>query len=116
MKPFSILKVLFVTYLLSAFLLLILAFCLYKFGLSSDKLKLGIMAIYGVSGFLGGFISGKVSGAKKYLWGAITGLCYFLVLFFIAIGINKGFDLDYGNVLIQFALCTGCGMLGGMLA
>lgn len=116
MKPFSILKVLFVTYLISAILLLILAFCLYNFGLSSDKLKLGVMAIYGISGFLGGFFSGKVSGAKKYLWGMLTGLCYFLVLFVIAIGINNGLDLDYGNVLIQFALCTGCGMLGGMIS
>lgn len=116
MKPLSIVKVLFVTYLISSILLLILAFILYKSGISSDKLKLGIMAIYGISGFVGGFMSGKISGTKKYLWGAITGLCYFIVLVLISIGINKGFNLDYGNVIVQFALCSGCGMLGGMLS
>ena len=116
MKPFSMVKVLFITYLVSAILLLLLAFALYKLGLSSDKLKLGIMAIYGVSGFLCGFLSGKISGTKKYLWGISAGLCYFSVLFVISIIINKGFNMDWGNVLVQFALCSGCGMLGGMIA
>lgn len=116
MKILSLAKVLFVTYLFSALLLIILAFGLYKFGLSSNKLELGIMAIYGLSGFFGGFVSGKIVDAKKYLWGILMGICYFAVLFLISVALNKGLDLNYKNVLIQFALCTGCGMLGGMLA
>lgn len=116
MKPLSIVKVLFITYLFSAVMLLVLSFFLYKFGLSSDKLKVGIIAIYGLSGFLCGFISGKISENRKYVWGIISGLCYFAVLFIISIGLNGGLNLDYGNVLLQLGLCTGCGMLGGMLA
>lgn len=116
MKPFAIIKVLFITYLFSACLLLMLAFGLYKFGLGSDKLRLGIMAIYGVSGFLAGFISGKISETRKYLWGMISGICYFLILLIVSVIMNKGFDMDFGNCLLQFGLCTGCGILGGMLA
>lgn len=116
MKPLAILKVLFITYLFSAVLLIILAFCLYKFGLGADKLQLGVMAIYGLSGFFGGFIAGKIAGEKKYIWGIILGICYFIVLGILSIIINGGFDLNYKNLLIQFALSTGFGMLGGMLA
>lgn len=116
MKPFAMVKVLFISYLFSACLLLLLAFGLYKFGLSSNKLKIGIMAIYGLSGFLGGFLSGKVSQKKKYIWGTLSGLCYFFILVLISILVNQGFNFEAGNVLLQLALCTGCGMLGGMLA
>lgn len=116
MKPFAVIKVLFITYLFSACMLFLLALGLYKFGFGSDKLRLGIMAIYGVSGFLGGFISGKISETRKYLWGIISGLSYFLVLFIISLVVNGGFEQEAGNVIVQLALCTGCGMLGGMLA
>jgi len=116
MKLLSIIKVVFITFLFSAVFLFILAFALYKFGLSADKLKLGIMLIYGLSGFIGGFIAGKTVESKKFLWGIVIGLAYFAVIFVISVVANKGLSLNYENVLIQLALCSGTGMLGGMLA
>lgn len=116
MKLFSVIKVLFITILFSFVMIFILSLALYKFGLSSDKLKLGVMAIYGLSGFLGGFIAGKLAGEKKYLWGIVQGITYFGVLFLLSICVNKGFDMNMKNMLIQMSLCTGASMLGGMLS
>ena len=116
MKIKSLLKVMFVTYLFSAVLLILLAAVLYKFGLSAQKLRLGVMAIYCLSGFLSGFLMGKIVQTKKYLWGVVTGLCYFAALAAVSLILHGDFQGNYKNILMQLALCLASGMIGGALA
>ena len=65
-------KTLFLMYLISGILLVFLAFFLYKFDLSEAVIKIGTIAVYIISGFLGGSFIGKQMQEKKYIWGLIA--------------------------------------------
>ena len=73
-------KVIFVTkcmlaaYILTAGLLLLLAFLLYRFGLSEKVVSVCIIAVYIIVTFLAGLIAGKRAGKKKFLWGLAMGV------------------------------------------
>ena len=76
----TILKILLAMYLVTGVLLLALATMLYKMQLSESAVSIGIVVIYVASGFLGGFLSGKVMKNRKFLWGMAMGCAYFLIL------------------------------------
>ena len=76
----------------------------------------GIVAIYVLSTFAAGFIMGKLKKSKKFIWGLLMGGIYFLLLFGISFGVYRSFEGNGTSVLTTFLLCTGGGMLGGMLA
>lgn len=116
MKAISMLKILFITYLCSALMIIVLSFVLYKFSLDSNKLSLGVILIYAISCFIGGFMSGRVSENKKYLWGIICGLTYVVILIILSFLINGNISMSLKNVLLQLGICTGSSMIGGMLA
>ncbi|WP_306480017.1 TIGR04086 family membrane protein [Mediterraneibacter sp.] len=103
-------------YIVTGLLLLILALMLYKFGLNEQNVNAGIVLIYVISTFSAGFVLGKLSGTKKFLWGLLAGMAYFLLLMLITLGIYHAFQGDVRNVLVTFLLCAGGGMLGGMIA
>ncbi|MBP3664752.1 MAG: TIGR04086 family membrane protein, partial [Tyzzerella sp.] len=97
-------------------LLFILTLLLYKFQWDEQMITAGIIAIYVISTFAGGFILGKLKGTRKFLWGLIMGILYFLLLFLISFGVYRSFDGNGTNVLTTLLLCMGGGMLGGMIA
>ena len=79
-KIFSLLKALAVSYIITAILLLITAFLMYKLGLGDTVIHLSIIIIHGISVFLGGFLTGKMVKEQKYIWGLMLGVCYVLVI------------------------------------
>lgn len=98
----------------TAVLMLFLAFLLFKFNLSDGVITAGIFIIYILSNFLGGFIIGKVRGEKKFIWGIIVGLVFFVslsILSFIVTGELYGSGL---RALGALASCVAGGMAGGM--
>lgn len=111
-----IIKALLASYIVTGILLFLLTFLLYKFDWDEQKVTAGIVVIYVLSTFVGGFILGKLKRVRKFLWGLIMGLLYFLLLFLISFGIYRSFDGNGTNVLTTLLLCAGGGMLGGMLA
>ena len=111
-----VLKSLLVSYLLTAGLLLLLSLLLYRFSLSERVVSVSITGIYIVVTFLAGFIAGKREGSRKFLWGLMMGILYFLVLAMVSIGVNRGISAFSMNFLTVLALCSGSGMLGGMLS
>jgi len=113
---FRILKALLTSYVITGLLLLILAFLLYQFQLSKSVVDIGIVAIYIISCFAAGFIEGKVMGTRKFIWGAILGLLYFMLLTVISLAVNRSFDGNSSNFVTTLILCTAGGMLGGMLS
>ena len=105
---------------ISGVLLLLLAWGLYKLDLSEAVVKIGIVAIYIGACFAGGFLIGRWMQDKKYLWGLLAGVLYFLLLFIVSVLLKKGMGEvvleEPTRVLTTFVLCTISAMAGGMLS
>ena len=115
-KAVDILKALLCAYVMTGILLLILTVLLYKAGLSEENINAGIILTYVISTFSGGFVIGKLAGVKKFLWGLLLGIMYFVLLLLISLGIYHSLQSDMMNLLTNFLLCAGGGMLGGMVS
>ncbi len=110
------LKALLSAYIITGFLLLFLAFLLYKFQLSEGKVNIGIIVIYALSSFLGGLLEGKMMKTRKFLWGAAAGFLYFAILAFISLAVSRGFAGGSSHFVTTLILCMAGGTLGGMLS
>ena len=115
-KAVDILKALLCAYVMTGILLLILTVLLYKAGLSEENINAGIILTYVISTFSGGFVIGRLAGVKKFLWGLLLGIMYFVLLLLISLGIYHSLQSDMMNLVTTFLLCAGGGMLGGMVS
>ena len=106
------LKSLLCAYVVTGIMLLILTLLLYKAGLSEENVNAGIILTYVISTFAGGF----VTGVKKFLWGLLAGILYFVLLLLISLGVYHSVQGELMNLLTTFLLCAGGGMLGGMVS
>lgn len=113
---FSILKAALIVILFTVIMLVLLAFILFKAGLSDSVIKYCIWAIYFFSNLIGGLLIGKAKGEKKFLWGFLTGLTYFILLSICSFIFTKGFYQDISAVAPALFCTLGGGILGGMLA
>lgn len=111
-----VLKNLLISYIVTGVLIVVLAFLLYKFALPKQVIGVGIIVIYIVSTFLGGLLLGKSMKVKKFLWGLLLGMGYFIILLIVSLMVNGGFQSLSGNIILTMILCGGSGMLGGMLS
>ena len=114
-QVFQVMKALLASYIVTGILLFVVTFFLYKFEWDEQMVTAGIIVIYVVSTFVGGFILGKIKKSRKFLWGLIMGVLYFALLFLISFGVYRSFDGNGTNVITTLLLCAGGGMLGGML-
>ena len=69
----DILKILFLMYVTTMILLLLLALVLFKMEPQEIVTKIWLIAVYIISGFLGGFLIGKRRKSRKFLWGCLMG-------------------------------------------
>lgn len=106
----------FVMFIISGLLLLLLALLLYKMELSESVVKIGIIVIYVLSGVAGGFLMGKIMKEQKFLWGLAAGAIYFILLFLISALVKGGFDMELTKVITTMILCGASGMAGGMIS
>lgn len=111
----------FLIFLLAAYLitfagLLLLSLLLYKIPLSDSAVNIGVVIIYTLSTFLASFLCGKKVKQKKFMWGLLLGIAYFLVLLLISFITNQSVGTLGSNALTAFIICAGAGTLGGMLA
>ena len=114
-KVIFITKCMLAAYVLTAGLLLLLAFMLYRFGISEKVVSLCIIGIYIAVTFLAGLIAGKRAGKRKFLWGLAMGVIYYAILVIVSLIVNRGPQDVAGNMATVFFLCAGSGMLGGMI-
>ena len=84
--------------------------------LSERAVEIGIIILYVVSVFTAGFIVGKLMKTRKFLWGMVEGLAYYLILFVLSMIMQKNLAMDGRELLTVFCICMGGGMLGGMLS
>jgi len=115
-KVMWMLKSLLASYIVTGLLLLGLTFLVYKFELDEQLVMGGIVAIYVISTFMGGYIIGKLTGVRKFVWGMIVGGIYFILLFLISYGVYREFNTNGLSAITTAILCIGGGTLGGMLS
>lgn len=115
-KIFTILKMTICMYATTVILLLLLTFIFYKAQISNSKIIIGIVAIYFLSTFVGGYIFGKVMENKKYLYGLSIGAIYFVLLFIVSAIVSKNFSPVSGSTLGALISCLAGGTFGGMIS
>ncbi len=103
-------------FLLTVLLLLILAFLLLKLQWDTSETELAILAVYVLSCFAGGWISGRKAERMKFLWGLLCGILYFLILLAVSVMGEKALRSDLTAGVVAFLLCAAGGMSGGMVS
>ena len=93
-------KSLLASYIVTGILLLVLTF----------------VGIYVVSTLIGGMIIGKLTKSKRYLWGMVLGIVYFVLLLLITLGVYRTLNGDSVSIVTSLILCAGGGMTGGMIS
>lgn len=111
---FTISKIILFTYIFTGIALFILAFLMYKMDFGDSQINLGIIIITILSTFIGGFLAAKSFRQKKFIYGAIVGVLYFLILLIISLLIHDNLSIAKEGITIFF-MCLGGGTLGGML-
>jgi putative membrane protein (TIGR04086 family) len=112
----AVLKGLLLSYIVTAFILLILAFFMLNLDLSSIVISGGINFVYIISAFIGGFFVGKKVEQRKFLWGLVMGVFYFIVVMLISLFLNRVTPLSMGSLFTVFIISSLSGMLGGMIS
>ncbi len=111
-----VMKALLAAYVVTGLLLLAIAGFLYRFQWDEGKVQIGIILTYILSCFIGGFLAGKRMKSRKFLWGVLLGLLYFLVMTLVSVAVNRELQSSSSGMITSFLLCMGGGMLGGMLS
>ncbi len=111
-----VMVILVTMYIITGILLLLLAFLMYRMDLSEPVANGAIIAIYIISGFLGGFLIGKKVGVKKYLWGFLMGVLYYGVLFLVGLLLHQSVDVDAVHLISTMVLCLLSSTAGGMIS
>lgn len=109
-------KSLLASYIVTGILLLVLTFFMYKFELNEKIVSAAIVGIYIVSTLIGGMIIGKLTKSKRYLWGMVLGIIYFVLLLLITLGVYRTLNGDSVSIVTSLILCAGGGMTGGMIS
>lgn len=104
------LAVIFFTFVM----IFLLALVIFKFHINDSVINNCIIAIYFLANFIGGMIIGKVKKEKKFLWGFITGLTYFIILSIASFIALQSFYSSPASALFAFVSCILGGMAGGM--
>ena len=102
MKVRAILKSLLFAYALTGVALLLLALVLFAFDLGETAVDAGIIIIYVLACFMGGFMAGKIVRKDKYLWGVITGLAYYVLLLTVSVMAKGGWDMSVAHAVTTF--------------
>ena len=104
------------SYIITAFILLLLSFLMLKLDLSGTVIGVGINMAYILSAFVGGFFVGKKAKQQKFLWGLLMGVFYFVIFLMITLFMSRVNPLNLGGLFSVFLMCGFSGMLGGMLS
>ena len=112
----AVLRALLVSYIFTGIFLVLLAFLLYQFRLGEKQVGMAVNVIYVVTCIIGGFAAGKGIRQRRFFWGLLSGLLYFLILLGMSFAMQKGLKGDMADIVKVLAMCAAGGMLGGMLS
>lgn len=102
--------------LATAFALLLLSLLMFRLEWGEGQIRTGVLAVYGLACFTGGFLAGRTALRKRFLWGIGAGGIYFLVLILISLAGGGNVATRTEEILTAFAVCAATGMMGGMIS
>ena len=108
-------KALILAYIVTALLILLASFIMYKAGMGENQMRIFVMVIYGIASIASGFAYGKARNERRLLSGCIAGILYFAVLVIISAIVNHGFSMDLKKGIISFSICVIGGAVGGIM-
>ena len=114
-KVVKMVKSVAVAYILTAIVLLVLSFIMYKCKISMTGANSGILLTYVLSCIVGGFIFSGSLAQKRYLGGGLMGVVYFLVVYVVSAVWNQSLASQMPGMLTAFLICVFSGMFGGMI-
>ena len=109
-------KAVLVSFIVSAILLLITSALMLGSNMSASFVGIFVIAIYIIANFLSGLIMGKGMEQRKFLWGIVSGLMYFVVIFVLSIFVMSTKDFSLMATIRTLLICTISGMVGGMVS
>ena len=109
-------KNLVLAYIVTAVILMVLAFLVYKLRLPEKTVSICIIATYAAATFLAGFLTGKKMKKMKFVWGLLVGLAYFVILVIMSLIGGRAATMFNRDFVTTLLLCAGGGMLGGMVS
>ena len=115
-KGLWILKSLLCAYLVTGVLLLISHSTALQMRTGGKTGSRGIFTVYILSTLAGGFVAGRTVLVRKFVWGLGIGVVVHLLLVLISFGIYHSIQEPFPQLLIVCILCTGGGMIGGMIS
>ena len=113
-KP--LLRSLLISYVLSGLLLGALAFALFKLRLKEGQVNLMVYVVHLTACLTGGALAGRSLRQRRFFWGLLSGLFYFVVLFAVSWAMNPWSALDTERAVTVMGICALGGMLGGMFS
>lgn len=114
-KMVKMIKSIIAAYILTAIVLLVLSFIMYKAKISMAGANSGILITYVLSCLVGGFIFSGSLSEKRYLGGGIMGVVYFVIVYIVSAVWNQSVAAQMPGMLTAFLICVFSGMFGGMI-
>lgn len=114
--PKALLRSLIISYVLSGVFLLVLSFALYKLKIKEAQINMAVYLVYILACLIGGLAAGKAIRQKRFFWGLLSGLLYFVVLLAVSWVLKQGLPLDTSRILTVMGCCAAGGMIGGMIS
>ncbi len=111
----ALLKCLLAAYIVSALLLLAVAFLLYRASVSEGVVSVCIILIYCVASAVAGLLFSKRAICRRFLWGLLAGASYFLIICIISAFLEPEFSMLSLSCITTFLICAGSGMIGGII-
>lgn len=107
---------LFGGYVITFLGIVVVAFLLLMFQISENVVDIGIILIYILACLGCGFIIGRRTKTKKFLWGMVSGGVYFILLIVISLCMHHSPGNVGSDLMTVLLLCVGSGTLGGMIS
>lgn len=101
---------------LSAFLILAVAFVMMKFSPGDTLTGWMVFGIYFFASLSGGTAAGRRAGSRRFVWGLCLGILYYLGWLLLSLSTVKSVPTDLTHAWITGGICMLGGMAGGILS
>lgn len=111
----SLLTTLAKMYCFTGVLLVILAVLVWKMNLEENLVSIGVIVTYILSCLVGGLIIGKRVEKRRFLWGLLIGILYFVVLLAGTYAFEHSIESELNHLITVFVMCMASGMAGAII-
>ncbi len=113
-KVLGVVKLLIVGLVITALMLSGMAFCVHRFDWGESLINAGVIAVYGLSTLVGGFLLAYREKKRRLICGIAYGVMYFAVLCIVSFAVGAG-NIDVQAMLKSMLACVVFGGIGGIL-